>query len=61
MIKIFGTFLESARKINPPRHGPGDAHAVVVETPAAAGATTFKKEDAMTTPSIQKVAFGIGM
>jgi len=61
MNKILDTFSESARKINPPRHGPRDAHAAAVEAPAAARATTLKERDAMTTPLIQTMVFGIGM
>ena len=61
MSEFSTTFLESAKNINPPRHGPRVAHVAAVEAPAAARATTFKEEDAMTIPSIQTMAFGIGM
>ena len=38
-----------------------DAHEAAVEEPAGARATRLKQRDAMTTPLMQTMAFGIGM
>ena len=51
--------LRGCKKNNPPRQE--DAHAAAMEAPAVARATTLKKGDAMTTPLIHTMAFGIGM